>query len=265
MAAYLPGLAAGQLVGAVGLGDGAGVPGQEGTGVTATEDNGHWFLDGSLSYVIHGHVADVLVVAGTTAAGECSLFTVPMTADGVERQLLPALDQTRPLSSVTLRHAPAELTGRPGAGRETIGRVQHLGAVALAAEQLGGASRCFEMTLEHLRIRHQFDRPIGSFQALKHRCADLAMELESARALVMYAARAAGEGADDLAAAASTAKSYTSDAYFHVAAECIQMLGGIGFTWEHDAHLYFKRATADRLLLGTPEEHNELLLSAIGV
>lgn len=265
MARYLPRLASGELVGTAAFGEYGGTWSARDTQLAATGDDGRWTLDGPLTYVIDGHTAGIVIVLARTADGEPALFAVPMAGQDIELEALPTLDQTRRLSHVTLRGAPAELLAAGPRSQEVMERVLHLGVAGLAAEQLGGASRSFEMTLDYLKLRHQFGRPIGSFQAIKHRCADLAMELESARALVMYAARAASMGADDLATAASTAKAYTSDTYFHVAAEGIQMLGGIGFTWEHDAHLFFKRAAADRLLLGSPEYHNELLLSAIGV
>ena len=265
MARYLPRLVTGDLIGTVAFGENDGTWSARDTQLAATDANGRWTLDGTLTYVIDGHAAGIVMALAQAPDGTPALFAVPMASGSSEREALPALDQTRRLSHLTLRGAPAELLVAGPRSQQVMERVLHLGVAALAAEQLGAASRSFEMTLGYLKFRHQFERPIGSFQALKHRCADLAMELESARALVMYAARAAAVAADDLATAASTAKAYTSDAYFHVAAEGIQMLGGIGFTWEHDAHLFFKRAAADRLLLGSPEFHNELLLAAIGV
>lgn len=263
-AALLPGLATGEQIGAMALG-GTSTWSPDNVRLSAIEEDGGWFLEGEEFHVIDGNVADLVLTAARTPVGECSLFAVRLPAAGAQRKALPTLDQTRPLCNLTFRHVPAQLVGPAGQGWSVVERVMQLGALGIAAEQLGGADRCFEIALEYLKLRQQFDRPIGSFQALKHRCADLAMELESARALVMYAARAAAGGAEDFPAAASMAKAHCSDTYFHAAAECIQMLGGIGFTWEHDAHLFFKRATADRLLLGSPEAHNELLLTMVGV
>ena len=264
MADYLPDLATGERIGTLALAGDCARWGPDCVRLEATEQEGGWQLDGQESYVVDGHVADIVFTVAHTADGD-TLFAIDAASEGVQRQPLPTLDQTRRVANITFRHAPARVVGTPGAGWQIAQRALELGAVAMAAEQLGGAQRCLEMTLDYLNLRYQFDRPIGSFQGLKHRCADLLMEIESARSIVMYAARAATEATDDFSAVASMAKAYCSDVYFHAAGESIQMHGGIGFTWEHDAHLFFKRATADRLLLGSPEDHNELMLSRIGV
>ena len=132
------------------------------------------------------------------------------------------------------------------------------GAAVLAAEQLGVAQRCLDMSVEYAKIRMQFGRPIGSFQAIKHMCADLLLEVESARSAAYYAAWAAQDGSDELPLVSSLAKAFCSEAYFRAAADNIQIHGGIGFTWEHDAHLYYRRAKSTELMLGTPEEHREI-------
>ena len=139
-----------------------------------------------------------------------------------------------------------------------------LAAVALAAEQVGGAQKVLDMAVEYAKVRVQFGRPIGSFQAIKHKCADMLLEVESAKSAAYYAGWAAAEDNEELPVVASLAKSYCSEAYFHCAAENIQIHGGIGFTWEHPAHLYFKRAKSSELLFGDPTYHRELLLSASG-
>ena len=138
-------------------------------------------------------------------------------------------------------------------------------AIALAAEQLGGAQRALDMAVEYAKIRHQFGRPIGSFQAIKHRCADLLLEVESLRSAVGYAAAAVAESPAEVPVIASLVKAYASETYFHVAAENIQIHGGIGFTWEHDAHLYFKRAKSSELFLGDAAYHRERLAARIGL
>jgi alkylation response protein AidB-like acyl-CoA dehydrogenase len=137
--------------------------------------------------------------------------------------------------------------------------------VGLAAEQVGGAQRCLDMAVEYAKIRVQFGRPIGSFQAIKHKCADMLLEVESARSAAYYAGSVAEGGGHELAVAAALAKAYCSQAYTHAAKENIQIHGGIGFTWEHDAHLYFKRAKSSELLLGDPTYHRELLAQRIGI
>ena len=157
------------------------------------------------------------------------------------------------------------LIGSPGDGAAVLDRALDVAAIALAAEQLGGAQRALDMAVEYAKIRRQFDRPIGSFQAIKHRCADLLLEVESLRSAVGYAAAAVAEDSAEIPVLASLVKAYASETYFHVAAENIQIHGGIGFTWEHDAHLYFKRAKASELFLGDGAYHRERLANRIGL
>ncbi len=146
-----------------------------------------------------------------------------------------------------------------------LSQVLDLAAVALAAEQVGGAQRVLEMSVEYAKVRVQFGRPIGSFQAIKHKCADMLVEVESAKSAAYYGLWAGSELNDELPTVASLAKAYCSDAYLHCAAENIQIHGGIGFTWEHPAHLYFKRAKSSQLFFGDPTYHRELLAQRIGV
>ena len=157
------------------------------------------------------------------------------------------------------------LIGSPGDAAVALDRTLDIAAIALAAEQLGGASRALDMAVEYAKIRHQFGRPIGSFQAIKHRCADLLLEVESLRSAVSYAAATVGESPEEIPVLASLLKAYASETYFHVAAENIQIHGGIGFTWEHDAHLYFKRAKSSELFLGDGAYHRERLATRIGL
>ena len=178
---------------------------------------------------------------------------------------LPTLDQTRKLARLDFAAVPAQLVGSVGDGAAVLGRTLDVAAIAQAAEQLGGAQRALDMAVDYLKVRHQFGRPIGSFQALKHRCADLLLEVESLRSAVQYAAAAVAENSDEVPVVASLVKAYASDVYFHVAAENIQLHGGIGFTWEHDAHLYFKRAKASELFLGDGSYHREHLATRIGL
>ena len=148
---------------------------------------------------------------------------------------------------------------------DTMSTVLDLGAVALSAEQVGGAQFVLEMAVQYAKDRVQFGRPIGSFQAIKHKCADMLLEVESAKSAAYYGLWCAAEMNDELPSVASLAKSYCSEAYFHAAAENIQIHGGIGFTWEHPAHLYFKRAKSSELLFGDPAYHRELLAQRIGL
>ena len=137
--------------------------------------------------------------------------------------------------------------------------------MALAAEQVGGAQHCLDMAVEYAKVRVQFGRPIGSFQAIKHKCADMLVQTESAKSAAYYAAWAASEDNEELPVTAPLAKSFCSEAYFFVAAENIQVHGGIGFTWEHDAHLYFKRAKSSELMFGDPAYHRALLADRLGI
>ena len=157
------------------------------------------------------------------------------------------------------------LIGAPGEAGATAARTLDVAAIALAAEQLGGAQRALDMAVGYAKTRHQFGRPIGSFQAIKHRCADLLLEVSSLRAAVRYAAAAVAEDSAEIPVVAAMTKAYASDVFFHVAAENIQIHGGIGFTWEHDAHLYFKRATSSELFLGDASYHRERLAQRIGL
>jgi alkylation response protein AidB-like acyl-CoA dehydrogenase len=175
------------------------------------------------------------------------------------------MDQTRKQARLEFSNTPARLIGEEGGAAAGLSKTLDLAAVALAAEQVGGAQKCLDMSVEYAKVRVQFGRPIGSFQAIKHKCADMLLEVESAKSAAYYAGWAAAEDNDELPVVAPLAKAYCSDAYFHAAAENIQIHGGIGFTWEHDAHLYFKRAKSSELLLGDPTYHREALAQRIGL
>jgi len=175
---------------------------------------------------------------------------VQADAEGLTRVTLPTMDQTRKLARLEFAGTPARLIGSPGDAAAIMDRTLDVAAIALAAEQLGGAQRALDMAVGYAKVREQFDRPIGSFQTIKHRCADLLLEVESLRSAVGYAAAAVAEGSPEIPVLASLAKAYASETFFHAAAENIQIHGGIGFTWEHDAHLYFKRAKSSELFLG---------------
>ncbi len=175
------------------------------------------------------------------------------------------MDQTRKQARLELSATPGRLVGAEGDGWAILSKMLDLAAVALAAEQVGGAQKVLEMAVEYAKVRVQFGRPIGSFQAIKHKCADMLLEVESAKSAAYYAGWAAAEDNDELPVVASLAKAYCSDAYFHATAENIQIHGGIGFTWEHPAHLYFKRAKSSELLFGDPTYHRELLAQRIGI
>ena len=230
--------------------------------LSAVKDGDSWRLDGHKSFVLDGATAGLILVVAATDAG-LSLFAVE--GDEVARTALPTLDQTRQLARLEFAGVTGRLIGSPGDGAAVLDRALDVAAIALAAEQLGGAQRALDMAVEYAKTRHQFDRPIGSFQAIKHRCADLLLEVESLRSAVGYAAAAAAEDSPEIPVLAPLVKAYASETYFHVAAENIQIHGGIGFTWEHDAHLYFKRAKASELFLGDGAYHRERLATRLGL
>lgn len=256
----LPGIAEGSTIATLAVAEDDGRWEPDGIAVRARREGAGWLLDGTKSYVIDGHLAGLLLVAAR-APGGLALLAVDGAAPGLVRTALPALDQTRRLARLEFAGTPARLIGAAGAASAALSRALDVAAVALAAEQLGGAQRVLEMSVAHAKVRRQFGRPIGGFQAIKHKCADMLVAVESARSAVLHAAGTADEYPAALPAAASLAKAYCSDAYFHAAAETIQIHGGIGFTWEHDAHLYFKRAKSSQVLLGTPAQHRARLAS----
>ena len=268
----LPGIAAGETIATLAFTEDGGSWDPASIRLAATRNaatkdtTGGWRLDGHKSFVLDGHSADlILAVAATETDGKLSLFAVTGTANGLTRQALPTLDQTRKLARLSFNHTPARLVGEPGAARAVLDHTLDVAAVALAAEQLGGAQRALDMAVPYARVRHQFGRPIGSFQAIKHRCADLLLEVESLRSAVGYAAAAVAAGSTEVPVLAPLLKAYASEVYSHVAGENIQIHGGIGFTWEHDAHLYLKRAKASELFLGDASYHRERLATRIGL
>ncbi|MGA8681138.1 MAG: acyl-CoA dehydrogenase family protein [Acidimicrobiales bacterium] len=261
---YLPGIASGQTIATLAFTEESGRWDVDGITMAATPSGGGWTLAGTKSYVIDGHTADLVLVAARTENG-VSLFAVPGNAEGLTRTALSTMDQTRKQAKLTFANTPARLVGEEGGAGPVLSKTLDLAAVALAAEQVGGAQRVLDMSVEYAKHRIQFGRPIGSFQAIKHKCADMLLEVESAKSAAYYAGWAAAEDNDELPVTACLAKAYCSEAYFHAAAENIQIHGGIGFTWDHDAHLYFKRAKSSELILGDPSYHRELLAQRIGI
>ncbi len=260
----LPPIASGETIATLAFteDDGSWEPGA--IRLSATKNGHGWSLDGHKSFVLDGYLAGLVLVVARTDDG-LSLFAVDAGAPGLTRTVLPTLDQTRKLARCEFASVAARLIGSPGDGTAILNRVLDVGAIALAAEQLGGAQRALDTVVAYAKVRHQFGRPIGSFQAIKHRCADLLLEVESLRSAVAYAAAAVAEDSPEVPVLAALVKALGSDVYFHVAAENIQMHGGIGFTWEHDAHLYFKRAKSSELFLGDPGYHRERLATRLGI
>ncbi len=261
---FLPGIASGETIATVAFTEPSGKWDEAGITMAATKSGDDWKLSGTKMFVLDGHTADLIIVAARTSAG-VSLFVVSGDAAGLTRTALSTMDQTRKQAKLEFSDTPARLIGTDGAGWTVLSTVLDLAAVALAAEQVGGAQRCLDMAVEYAKVRVQFGRPIGSFQAIKHKCADMLLEVESGKSAAYYAGWCAAEMNEELPSVASLAKAYCSEAYFHAAAENIQIHGGIGFTWEHPAHLYFKRAKSSELLFGDPTYHRELLAQRIGI
>jgi len=261
---YLPGIASGETIATLAFTEPSGKWDEAGITMEAMKKGDGWVLNGTKSFVLDGATASLILVAARTGKG-VSLFGVEGDASGLTRTALSTMDQTRKQAKLEFNGTPARLIGTEGDGWKTLSTVLDLAAVALAAEQVGGAQKVLDMSVEYAKVRIQFGRPIGSFQAIKHKCADMLLEVESAKSAAYYGMWCASEMNDELPSVASLAKAYCSEAYFHSAAENIQIHGGIGFTWEHPAHLYFKRAKSSELLFGDPTYHRELLAQRIDI
>jgi alkylation response protein AidB-like acyl-CoA dehydrogenase len=263
-ARHLPGIAAGRTTAALAVAEDSGSWDPALVSTRAVPDGDGWKLRGRKSFVIDGTTADLILVVARTVAGP-ALFAVDREATGLSAEPMETLDATRAMARLTFDAVPATLVGADGAGGRIMAKVLDIASVGLAAEQAGGARRCLEASAEYARVRHQFGRPIGSFQAVKHKCADMLVQVELAEAASREAARLAAEGAAEFPVAAAVAHACCSRAYMFAAMENIQVHGGIGFTWEHPAHLYFRRAKSSQLLFGGPAVYHERLLDRLGI
>jgi len=283
---HLPAIAAGERTATL-----AGGGESEPAPVRFASDGTGYRLDGRVDAVVDGHSSDLLVVPARNSDGRIALFCLDADTTGISRQPLASMDQTRRLASVELSGValPAAACLREDA-EESLREILDRAAIALAAEQVGGAQRCLDLAVAYAKQREQFGRPIGSFQAIKHKAADMMIDLESARSAAYYAACVAAEtgsdsfnregesefdregesefnreGDSELPMVASLAKATCSDAYFRCAADCLQIHGGVGFSWEYDVHLYLKRARSSEQLLGNPAWHRERVAREIGL
>jgi alkylation response protein AidB-like acyl-CoA dehydrogenase len=225
--------------------------------------NGIARLRGMVSGVADALPATVLLVPADGVPH--ALYLVDVSAPGVAKAPVVSLDMTRQLCDLSFDDAPGTLIAAGTAASQALGAALSAGAAALAAEQVGLAQRCLDMTLAYVKERRQFARPVGSFQALKHRLADVWIAVSQARAASRYAAAALASGDPDAAVAVAVAKAYCSEAAVHAAQECVQLHGGIGFTWEHPAHLYLKRAKADSIGFGTSDAHRAALADLVNL
>src|ERR1035437_267920 len=262
--ALLPGIAAGDTIATLAFTEDNGGWDSAGIEMTATLAGGGYRLDGVKSFVLDGHTADLIVVLarqpGSNGDDGLSLFTVAGDAPGLERRLLKTADMTRKQARLKFQSVQAELLGEAGGAAVPFAKTLDQAAVCLANEMAGGAEQLRESAVDYAKMRMQFGRPIASFQAIKHKCADMLVDVELAKSAAYYAAEAAAENDADLPAIASLAKACTADAYMSTAIHTIQIHGGIGFTWDNDTHLWFKRAKSSEVFLGGPNYHRELLM-----
>lgn len=260
----LPTLASGEAIATVAVAeDGSGTWDPEGGETNATLCDGGWQLNGQKSPVLYGAQADIVIVYARTLDGP-AWFVVDAAASGLTRTPLDSLDPTRSLASLRFSSTPARpLTGVDP--RAALHTVADRAAVSLAAEQVGVIGRAVDLTVDYAKIRIQFGRPIGSYQSVKHGCADMYSAWELATSVLRYAAWTADNNPAELGLAAALAQTYIGPACFQVTASMIQYHGGIGYTWEHDAHLFYKRAKSAHLLLGRPDSHRARLADRLGV
>jgi alkylation response protein AidB-like acyl-CoA dehydrogenase len=250
------------------IAEGASAALAHGPGLAFRRDGGDFVLDGSVRHVVDGHCAEIVVAAAQGADG-LALLALSGDARGLSRVQLPTVDRTRRLGELRFDGVRVPAAARLAAGpaaESALARALALGAVALAAEQVGVAQRSLDLAVAYAKERVQFGRPIGSFQALKHKCADMMVRLEAARSAVYWAGCVAADSeAENLALAASAAKATASEAAFACAADALQIFGGVGFTFEYDIHLYLKRARASGALLGDAAWHREQVAARIGL
>jgi alkylation response protein AidB-like acyl-CoA dehydrogenase len=268
-ARLLPDLASGARLATLAVTEPDGDWDPRGIALIATPVADGYRLQGVKSYVVDGHIANLLIVAARIAGAGgnagVALFALRANSAGVQRRLLESMDPTRKIARVDFHGAPAELLGTLDNGANALRRTLDQATIALANEMVGGAQALFDSALAYAKLRVQFGREIGSFQAIKHKLADLLVEVELAKSAAYYAAQAAAVDDPEWPAMASLAKASAAEAYMHVAAECIQTHGGIGFTWDNDTHLWFKRAKSSEVFLGQPNYHRERLMQRWGV
>jgi alkylation response protein AidB-like acyl-CoA dehydrogenase len=263
--AHLPGIASGQKNATVAYTEASGRVDASGIELAARKDGDGYVLNGTKRFVLDAHVADTIIVAARSSdQGDptegVTLFTIAADASGVAVKQLKAMDMTRRLCDVTLDNVAVgadAVLGDVDRGWPRLERSLQRAAAMLAAECVGGSQKVLDLSVAYAKERIQFGRPIGSFQAVKHKCADMLVDVELGRSAMYYAAWAASDEEQELAIAASIAKAFCGEAYTRVAGNGIHVHGGIGFTWEHDMHLYFKRAKANEVLLGDPAFHRD--------
>lgn len=267
----LPKIASGELIATVAHLEPSAVWGEQGIAMTACKEGAGYVLDGTKLFVNDGHIADcILVAARTGEAGDrgITLFALDPKRPGIAVTRLTTMDQTRKLAEVKFTGVKAEQTdviGAAGSGWNILSEVIDRGKVMLAGEMMGGAQKVLEMTVDYSKVRVQFGRPIGSFQAVQHKCANMMIDVEGAKSAAYYASWAVSNEVAEAPLAAALAKAAASDAFRRVSADGVQLHGGIGFTWDHDMHLYFKRAKSSEFTFGDANWNRELVAQGINL
>jgi alkylation response protein AidB-like acyl-CoA dehydrogenase len=261
MARHLPGIARGDVLATIAMPDGW-PEACEPRSLVARRVGDRWQLDGVARFVLDGALADLILVVARSGSG-LTLFSVQNDAPGLSRTAMRTLDPTRRLAVLDFASTPAMIVGIENDGARILERTVDLALVAMAAEQVGATGRCLDIAVDYACTRHQFGRPIGSFQAIKHICADMLVEFDTARAIARAAAMSAASTSLDLPILAALAKWRCSDALIHVSEQTISVLGGIGVTWEHSAHLYYRRAMSAALLFGGSTQYRSMLARAV--
>ena len=255
-AAVLPRIAAGGLIATVAFAEPGDARPPRHPATEAVHDGDTWSVTGEKTYVLDATAAGLFYVLAQTPTGR-AFFAVDRSAPGVTVSPLTTVDQTRKQGRLILDGTPARLVGSIGAAPPALGRALDQAGIALIAEQAGGAMHAMQMAADYARTRFQFGRAIGSFQAVKHMCVDILLEAQSAVSAARHVAAAFDAGEPDRLIDLALAQAYCSEAYVTTAATAIQVHGGIGFTWEHPAHLYLRRARTDAQIFGDPAWHRE--------
>jgi alkylation response protein AidB-like acyl-CoA dehydrogenase len=265
--ALLPDIASGDTIATLAFTEDSGNWDAASVTMTATPAGGAYKLSGTKSFVLDGHTADLIVVLarlpGSHGENGLSLFTVRADANGLQRKLLKTIDTTRKLARLTFDNVEATLLGEAGKAAAPFAKTMTQAAVCLANEMVGGAQKLQETSIDYVKMRVQFGRALASFQTMKHKAADMLVDVELAKSAAYCAASALDDSDKDAEAMASLAKACASDVYLQTAIHAVQMRGGIGFTWDDDTHLWFKRAKSSEVLLGDANYHRELMMQQL--
>ena len=266
--ALLPQIASGDLTATLAFSEESGLSDAASVALAATPSGATWRLEGTKSFVLDGHTADLIVVLarrpGSTGDDGLSFFTVDGKAAGLTRTPLKTMDETRKLARLTFIRTEATLLGGEGDAAAPFAKTMQQAIVCLANEMVGGAERLREDALAYVKMRMQFGRALASFQTMKHKAADMLVDVEMAKSAAYDAAAALDEGDEELPMLASLAKASAAEAYLQTAIHAVQMHGGIGFTWDNDTHLWFKRAKSSEILFGDANEHRERMMQHWG-